>query len=172
MGSLLGTSFSVGIQRRHNWSNMSYSYSSHRITRSCSPSFDGYIQSRRSSLADHINSMIQGSKRCFENRATSLSPKFEEPIRMSSLICPPLSPWSKTGEFYYPRYPESWRGTASSTPISRDSFYWTNPARYYRYRSFYPRYYIPSRRYFSSRYYRWKQGYLYQEDVYSKFDHF
>jgi len=125
----------------------------------------------------------------------------------SSLICPPLSPWNRTGEFYYPSYnywiwnsytdptdhleeyrsrleaevthnlllenrfhhreddlstsleieysyPESYRGTAATTPLRRDYYYWTNPARYYRYKSYYPRYYYyPSRRYYPTYYF-------------------
>ena len=34
-------------------------------------------------------------------------------LRYASLLCNPHSPWSKTGAFYWPRYPEAWRGTAS-----------------------------------------------------------
>jgi len=49
------------------------------------------------------------------------------------------------------RYPESWRGTAASTPpLWREYYYWSNPARYYRHRTYYPRY-LPRYR---SRYYR------------------
>jgi len=48
-------------------------------------------------------------------------------------------------------YPESWRGTAASTPpLWREYYYWSNPARYYRHRTYYPRY-LPRYR---SRYYR------------------
>ena len=54
-------------------------------------------------------------------------------LRYASLLCNPHSPWSKTGAFYWPRYPEAWRGTAScSTPRGREYNYWTSPARYYR----------------------------------------
>merc|ERR1712106_153647 len=38
-------------------------------------------------------------------------------------------------------YPESLRGTAVSRPaLRREYYYWTKPARYYRHRTFYPRY--------------------------------
>ena len=54
-------------------------------------------------------------------------------LRYASLLCNPHSPWSKTGAFYWPRYPEAWRGTAScTTPRGREFNYWTSPARYYR----------------------------------------
>merc|ERR1712189_66269 len=72
-------------------------------------------------------------------------------IHYSSLVCDSLTPWGRSGLFYYPRYPESWRGTAASTPaLRREYYYWTNPARYYRHRTYYPRY-LPRYR---SRYYR------------------
>ena len=89
-----------------------------------------------------------------------LAPARHPDVRYATLLCSSVSPWSKTGAFYYPRsgyrrlrlsswvltgilwycecplcrYPESWRGTASCTaPLRREYVYWTNPGRYYRY---------------------------------------
>jgi len=193
---------------------MSYSYS-YRSTRSCSPELTQSYSSygRRSSLVDHVDSIITRSRFQDQGRACSLEPFTDviddlPSIRTSSLICPSLSPWNKTGHFYYPSYnywiwrsytdpgthleefgarleseishnlllpyefhhregdyatsleiqysyPESWRGTSATTPVSRDYYYWTNPARYYRYKSYYPRYHFyPSRRYYPSSIYR------------------
>merc|ERR1719147_513523 len=35
-------------------------------------------------------------------------------IPSSSLVWNSWSPWSRTGAFYFPRYPESWRGSSMS----------------------------------------------------------
>eukprot|EP00088_Acartia_fossae_P041612 TRINITY_DN4351_c0_g1_i1.p1 TRINITY_DN4351_c0_g1~~TRINITY_DN4351_c0_g1_i1.p1 ORF type:complete len:152 (-),score=9.39 TRINITY_DN4351_c0_g1_i1:123-524(-) len=116
---------------------------------------------RSGSLDEHVENIIAKSKMADQYRASSLEPfvdmlyDADQPkLRMSSVVCDPITPWSKTGQFYYPRYPESWRGTASSIPAySRNFWYWSNPARYYRYKSYFPRYYYyPSRRYYPSSY--------------------
>merc|ERR1719402_1177218 len=43
------------------------------------------------------------------------------------------SPWSTTGGYYYPRYPESYRGTSStfSPHLGRYYYYWESPSRYH-----------------------------------------
>jgi len=41
---------------------------------------------------------------------------FTPSLHTSTIVCSAFTPWSKTGAFYYPRYPESWRGTACSLP--------------------------------------------------------
>jgi len=125
-----------------------------RTTRSLSPQpIPQYA--RRESLMEHVDSLLARSRLQDEVRAASVD-RFVDmddlpTMRTSSIVCPSLSPWNTTGEYYYPRYPESWRGTAATIPPRRDYYYWTNPGRYYRYRSYYPRYYhYPSRRYVPS----------------------
>ncbi|XP_023346952.1 uncharacterized protein LOC111715808 isoform X1 [Eurytemora carolleeae] len=135
---------------------MRYEISS-RYARSCSPQSFSYSSLRRESLSEHVDSLIARSRIHDQIRASSLEPFSDiaelPTIRTSTIVCTPLSPWNKTGEFYYPRYPESWRGTAATTPLRGDYYYWSNPARYYRYRDFYPRhFYYPSRRYYPSSY--------------------
>eukprot|EP00092_Neocalanus_flemingeri_P025736 GFUD01027900.1.p1 GENE.GFUD01027900.1~~GFUD01027900.1.p1 ORF type:complete len:158 (-),score=9.90 GFUD01027900.1:164-637(-) len=110
------------------------------------------------SFSEHVDHLINRSRANSEVRSSD--PYFREfphlassndDLHYSSLLSNSLTPWSKTGAFYYPRYPESWRGTAASIPaLRREYFYWTNPARYYRHRTYYPRYYPRYR----SRYYR------------------
>jgi len=195
---------------------MSYEYSYRRTARSLSPtpiSYSSLVQ-RRNSLSDHVDNIITRSRMADQYRAKSVEPFsdfFEDypSTRMSSsVVGPSLSPYIRTGEFYYPSYnywiwrsytpvsdhlsefgsrlqseishnlyldnvfhhrpgdyatslqldymyPESYRGTAGtlSPLLRRDYYYWTNPARYYRYKSYYPRYYYyPSRRYYPSFY--------------------
>merc|ERR1712055_1149733 len=99
-------------------------------------------------FSEHVDHLINRSRAISEVRnsdpyfqdSSELSTKPD--VHYSSLLCSSLTPWSKTGAFYYPRYPESWRGTSVSTPaLRREYYYWTNPARYYRHRTYYPRYY-------------------------------
>merc|ERR1719422_1350297 len=102
-------------------------------------------------MAEHVDNLITQSRAhseiCEANfqdeflSAPTPTPSRHPDLHYATLLCNSLSPWSKTGAFYYPRYPEGWRGTASCTPPMRREFtYWTNPARYYRYQTYYPRY--------------------------------
>ncbi|XP_023346954.1 uncharacterized protein LOC111715808 isoform X2 [Eurytemora carolleeae] len=106
---------------------MRYEISS-RYARSCSPQSFSYSSLRRESLSEHVDSLIARSRIHDQIRASSLEPFSDiaelPTIRTSTIVCTPLSPWNKTGEFYYPRY-----------------------------RDFYPRhFYYPSRRYYPSSY--------------------
>merc|ERR1711983_163293 len=113
------------------------------------------------SFSQHVDNLISHSRAMSEIRESELKSsetldesKYRHPdVRYATLLCNSLSPWSKTGAFYYPRYPEGWRGTASCTPPMRREFtYWTNPARYYRYQTYYPRYRSAPR--YRARFYR------------------
>merc|ERR1712110_386396 len=76
------------------------------------------------SFSQHVDSLISHSRAMSEIRESELKSsetvdesKYRHPdVRYATLLCNSLSPWSKTGAFYYPRYPESWRGTACSLP--------------------------------------------------------
>merc|ERR1711872_976608 len=63
-------------------------------------------------LPRHVDSLIRQSKALSMERDSLFVPS----MHTSTIVCSALSPWSKTGAFYYPRYPESWRGTACSLP--------------------------------------------------------
>merc|ERR1712073_179135 len=60
----------------------------------------------------HVDSLIRQSRALSMERDSLFVPS----MHTSTIVCSALSPWSKTGAFYYPRYPESWRGTACSLP--------------------------------------------------------
>merc|ERR1712106_72799 len=105
------------------------------------------------SFSQHVDHLLNRSRANSQIRNTEFSElgSSHPDIQYSSLLCSSRTPWDRTGAFYYPRYPESWRGTAVSSPaLRREYHYWTNPTRYYRHRTFYPRY-LPRYR---SRYYR------------------
>merc|ERR1712012_10170 len=63
-------------------------------------------------LPRHADSLIRQSRALSMERDSLFVPS----MHTSTIVCSALSPWSKTGAFYYPRYPESWRGTACSLP--------------------------------------------------------
>jgi len=69
-----------------------------------------------------------------KHRATSEVPQ-DPHYRYLSIGTPNSTPWSTTGGYYYPRYPESYRGTAStySPYLGRYNYYWETPSKYYRY---------------------------------------
>merc|ERR1712244_155949 len=111
----------------------------YRSTRSVSPQAPLYCE--ESNFSDHVDNIINRARANSEMRNLSGSGAVSE-LRYASLVCSPHSPWSKTGAFYWPRYPEAWRGTAScTTPLRREYNYWASPARYYRYKSYYPSHY-------------------------------
>ena len=106
----------------------SYSY---RLGRSASP------EGVERTFSDHVNNLLHHSRANSEARHCQMrsldSGGVVTDLRYASLLCSPHSPWSKTGAFYWPRYPEAWRGTAScSSPRGREFNYWTSPTRYYR----------------------------------------
>eukprot|EP00091_Calanus_sinicus_P002174 TRINITY_DN12213_c0_g1_i11.p1 TRINITY_DN12213_c0_g1~~TRINITY_DN12213_c0_g1_i11.p1 ORF type:complete len:205 (-),score=26.65 TRINITY_DN12213_c0_g1_i11:353-967(-) len=160
---------------------------------------------KNGTFSQHVDNLLRRSRANSEIRSSEFSelPSSNPDMQYSSILCNSLTPWSKTGAFYYPsykystvnttdvgehleefrqkieaeiafnleienslgwedgdvevsmekeyEYPESWRGTSASTPaLRREYYYWTNPARYYRHRTYYPRY-LPRYR---SRYYR------------------
>merc|ERR1719397_1063032 len=134
---------------------MRYSFL-HRSTRSASPLTSWDLAEERN-FSEHVNNIINRSRANSEMR--QLGSSGVRDLHYSSLVSDSTSPWSKTGAFYWPRYPEGWRGTAACTsPLRREYNYWASPARYYRYKSYYPRYYP---RYWASpaRYYRYKSYY-------------
>merc|ERR1711973_230051 len=149
----LSSSFSAGDRMRYR-----YHY---RSTRSASPDLNlNRVTYIKDGFSKHVDNIIRQSRANSEKRDAEFREEFEEQlkyvhpdIRYATLLCNSLSPWSKTGAFYYPRYPEGWRGTAScATPLHGEYVYWTRPARYYRYQTYYPRYrYTPRYR---SRFYR------------------
>merc|ERR1711990_934783 len=63
-------------------------------------------------LPRHADSLIRQSRAHSMERDSLFVPS----MHTSTIVCSALSPWSKTGAFFYPRYPESWRGTACSLP--------------------------------------------------------
>lgn len=90
-------------------------------------------------LSSHVDSLIRTSRALSMDREELFSPS----LQTSSIVCSALSPWSKSGAFYYPRYPESWRGTACTLPRTG---YWIHPSSYYRHLAYSPRYsprYVP-----------------------------
>merc|ERR1739842_7743 len=100
---------------------------SHR-GRSLSPDFH---------LPRHVDSLIRQSRAHSMERDSLFVPS----LHTSTIVCSALSPWSKTGAFFYPRYPESWRGTACSLPRTGYLVSPFSPYRHLTYRpSFSPRY--------------------------------
>jgi len=94
-----------------------------------------------------------------KHRATSEVPQ-DPHYRYLSIGTQNSTPWSTTGGYYYPRYPESYRGSSStySPYLGRYNYYWESPSKYYRYSEHpfkygyptYPTRYASSSRYQSS----------------------
>jgi len=134
--------------------SLRYGYRSYSIPPTTSDyELPSFTSMKDGTFSQHVDQLLRRSRANSEIRNSEFSEvaTSDPEIRYSSLLCSPRTPWDKTGAFYYPRYPESWRGTAASTPpLWREYYYWSNPARYYRHRTYYPRY-LPRYR---SRYYR------------------
>merc|ERR1711892_1427527 len=106
------------------------------------------------SLSEHVDHLVERSRARSMAREVEVSNILENmdkySLPSSSLVWNSWTPWSRTGAFYFPRYPESWQG--SSLSYRPRSVYWRHipGPTYLRSRLYTPRYYPRYR----SRFYR------------------